>query len=171
MMAKCFQPCEAATFAYTPRHRADRPINPSKGLRTQRRFLSISFLPTYNHQIEQRFAALPLLQLGLDVDHLPALPRGAARGGDGGRLVPIGAPGRSLGTPGRGLGGRGRRWDFRAPSATHLSGGDAVLACTAATNRKNIRPKHGFIFSTRATRTREAAVTWERQSPSSASCR
>lgn len=37
-------------------------------------------LLTYNYQIQQSFAALPLLQLSLDVDGLPGLP-GAARCG------------------------------------------------------------------------------------------
>lgn len=159
------------SLVYSPHHRADRPVNSSKQLCIQRRFSSISFLPTYNHQIEQRFAALPLLQLGLDVDRLPALPRGAARGGGGGRLVPVGAPGRGVGTSGRGLRGRGHGWDFGAHATTHLSGGDAVLASTGETNTKHIRPKHDCIIYSCATWMQEAAGTWERQSPLSASCR
>lgn len=45
-------------------------------------------LLTYNNQIHQSFAALPRLQLSLDVDGLPGLP-GAARCGSCGEVVPI----------------------------------------------------------------------------------
>lgn len=36
--------------------------------------------PTYNHQIQQRFATLPLLQLSLDIDRVPGLSRGTGWG-------------------------------------------------------------------------------------------
>lgn len=49
----------------------------------------VHFLPTYNHQIQQWFATLPLLQLGLDVDRLLALSRGAAWGRSGQGLFPV----------------------------------------------------------------------------------
>lgn len=64
-------------------------------------------LLTYNDQIQQSFAALPLLQLSLDVDGLPGLP-GAARCGNHGGVVPICPFGRGLLLFGCSLGGGGR---------------------------------------------------------------
>lgn len=89
----------------------------------------VHFLPTYNHQIQQWFATLPLLQLGLDVDRLLALSRGAAWSRSGRGLLPIWPLGRSLGTLGRGLRGCAHGGAFRAPAPADLSGGDTVLPC------------------------------------------
>lgn len=71
---------------------------------------------TYNHQIQQGFGALPLLQLSLDVEGLPGLP-GAARRGDRGGVLPVCPFGRGLLLLGCSLAGRGHSEGLGAPPA------------------------------------------------------
>lgn len=129
------------------------------------------FLPTYNHQIQQRFAALPLLQLGLDVDGLPGLPRGASRGGRGRRrLVPVGASGRRLGPPGRAVRGGQSAGVLGAAASACWAGHDPVLPSAGE------RRWAGYVWLKHKPRMCiydwvHMRGTWERQSPWSASCR
>lgn len=115
---------------------------------------------TYDDQIQQGLAALPLLQLSLDVDGVPRLP-GAARCGNRGGVVRSRPFGRGLGPFGRGLGGRGR-------GGARRSGTYPVLPrAEEGTPPILIALKTGVLSCRRH---ESAAGTWERRSPWSASC-
>lgn len=94
-------------------------------------FLSgfVDFLPTYNHQIQQRFPTLPLLQLSLDIERLPGFSRGASWGWYCRGLVCVGPFGWSLGTFGCCLRWRGRGGVFGAATPAYWSSHNAVLPC------------------------------------------
>ena len=102
-----------------------------------------AFPPTDDHQVQQRLAALPLLQLHLDVDLRPGLPGGTSRSGYDGVVSSHSSAFRGgLGPPGWGL---GSTWRARCRTGPPPHGGaaDAVLLGAAWRNAPPCSPFSG----------------------------